>query len=147
MLTLIRRTLLPEAGLGAVDRAMRSLGLNRVVRGRRPRTTVPNPANSRAPDLLDRDFTASAANRKWITDFTYVRTYQSFTYVAFIVDCFSQKIVSRHASIKRDVELVDVPPRMALWRRTHEGNPVGRDQLITTRTPGRNIRVCASLST
>ncbi|MFG2987571.1 DDE-type integrase/transposase/recombinase [Streptomyces sp. NPDC048258] len=126
MLALIRRTLLPEAGFGAVDRAMRSLGLNGVVRGRRPRTTIPNPADARAPDLLDRDFTAPAPNRKWITDFTYVRTYQSFTYVAFIVDCFSQKIVSWHASVKRDVELVDVPLR----RRTHEGNPVGRDQLI-----------------
>lgn len=127
---LIRRTPLPKAGFGAVDRAMRSLGLNGVVRGRKPRTTIPNPADARAPDLLDRDFTARAPNRKWITGFTYVRTYQSFTYVAFIVDCFSQKIVSWHASVKRDVELVDVPLRMALWRRTHEGNPVGRNQLI-----------------
>ncbi|KPH99350.1 hypothetical protein OV450_5288 [Actinobacteria bacterium OV450] len=58
MLALIRRTLLPEAGFGAVDRAMRSLGLNGVVRGRKPRTTIPNPADARAPDLLDRDFTA-----------------------------------------------------------------------------------------
>ncbi|GAA2951243.1 hypothetical protein GCM10010446_40580 [Streptomyces enissocaesilis] len=130
MLALIRRTLLPEAGFGAVDRAMRSLGLSGVVRGRRPRTTIPNPADARAADLLDRDFTAPAPDRKWITDFTYVRTYESFTYVAFIVDCFSQKIVSWHASVKRDVELVNVPLRMALWRRTHEGNPVGRDQLI-----------------
>ncbi|MFD9637889.1 DDE-type integrase/transposase/recombinase, partial [Streptomyces violascens] len=130
MLALIRRTLLPEAGFGAVDRAMRSLGLNGVVRGRRPRTTIPNPADARAADLLDRDFTAKAPNRKWITDFTYVRTHQSFIYVAFIVDCFSQKIVSWHASIKRDVELVDVPLRMALWRRSHEGTPIERGQLI-----------------
>ncbi len=130
MLALIRRTLLPEAGFGAVDRAMRSLGLNGVVRGRRPRTTIPDAAGQRAPDLLDRDFTAPAPNRKWITDFTYVRTYQSFTYVAFIVDCFSQKIVSWHASVKRDVELVDVPLRMALWRRGHEGTPIPRGQLI-----------------
>jgi transposase InsO family protein len=130
MLALIRRTLLPGAGFGAVDRAMRSLGLSGVVRGRRPRTTIPNPAGARAADLLDRDFSAEAPDRKWITDFTYVRTHQSFTYVAFIVDCFSQKIVSWHASIKRDVELVDVPLRMALWRRSHEGTPIERDQLI-----------------
>ncbi len=38
--------------------------------------------------------------------------------------------MSWHASVKRDVELVDVPLQMALWRRIHEGNPVGRDQLI-----------------
>lgn len=109
---------------------MRSLGLAGVVRGKRPRTTVPNPADSRAADLLNRDFTAPAPDEKWITDFTYVRTYQSSTYVAFIVDCFSQKIVGWPASVKRDVELVDVPLRMALWRRGHEGTPVGRDQLI-----------------
>lgn len=67
--------------------------------------------------------------------------------MAFIVDCFSQKIVSWHTSIKRDVELVDVPLRMASWRRTHDGNPVGRASSFITRMPGRNIRVCASPST
>ncbi|MFJ1788495.1 DDE-type integrase/transposase/recombinase [Streptomyces anulatus] len=56
-------------------------------------------------------------------DFTYVRTYQSFTYVAFIVDRFSQKIVSWHISVKRDVELVDVPLRMALWAPNPRGRP------------------------
>ncbi len=101
MLALIRRTLLPEAGFGAVDRAMRSLGLAGVVRGKRPKTTVLNPAATRATDLLNRDFTAPAPDQKWITDFTYVRTYQSFTYVAFIVDCCG-----------------------------HEGTPVTRGQLI-----------------
>ncbi|WP_145981319.1 MULTISPECIES: IS3 family transposase [unclassified Pseudonocardia] len=130
MLALIRRTVLPEAGFGAVDRAMRSVGLAGVVRGKRPRTTIPDSTAQRAADLLDRNFTASAPDSKWVTDFTYVRTYQSFTYVAFIVDCFSQKIVGWHAALTRDVELVDVPLRMALWRRAHEGKAVARDQLI-----------------
>ncbi|NUP17687.1 MAG: hypothetical protein HOZ81_16640 [Streptomyces sp.] len=49
-----------------------------------------------------------------------MRTYQSFTYVAFVC---SQKIVTWHASIKRDLELVDAPLRVALWRRSHEGAP------------------------
>ncbi|MZE56301.1 IS3 family transposase, partial [Streptomyces sp. SID5770] len=65
MLALIRRTLLPEAGFGAVDRAMRSLGLAGVVRGKRPRTTIPNPADTKAADLLNRDFTAPAPDEKW----------------------------------------------------------------------------------
>lgn len=141
MLALLRRTVLPDAGFGAVDRAMHSLGLNGVVRGRRPRTTIPNPADKRAADLLNRNFTAPAPVHKWITDFTYVRTYQSFTYVAFIVDCFSQKMVGWHASVKRDVELVDVPLRMALWRRGHEGTPVGRDQLICHSDAGSHTSV------
>ncbi|MBW5250231.1 hypothetical protein JGS39_14715 [Streptomyces sp. P01-B04] len=122
--------ILPEAGRGAVDRAMRSLDLYCVVRGRRLRTTIPNRADAWAPDLLDRDFTVPAPNRKRITDFPQVHTYQSFTYVAIIVDCLSQKIVSRCAAVKRDVELVDMPLRMVLRRRTHERNPVGRGQLI-----------------
>jgi putative transposase len=130
MLALIRRTVLPDAGFGAADRAMRSLGLTGVVRGKKPRTTIPDSTAARAADLLERNFTATAPDRKWVTDFTYVRTYESFTYVAFIVDCFSQKIVGWHAALNRDVELVDAPLRMALWRRAHEGNTVERDRLV-----------------
>ncbi|MEU0375261.1 DDE-type integrase/transposase/recombinase [Streptomyces sp. NPDC006283] len=104
----------------------------------------PNPADLRAADPLDRDFTAPAPNRKWITDPTCVRTYQSFTYVAFIVDCFSEKIVSWHASIKWDVELVDVARRMALWRRPHEATPPDATSSSTTPTSGRNTPACAS---
>ena len=53
-----------------VDRLMRDEGLSGVIRGRRHRTTIPVKDARRAPDLLDRDFTASAPNRKWVTDFT-----------------------------------------------------------------------------
>ncbi|MEU2117951.1 DDE-type integrase/transposase/recombinase [Streptomyces sp. NPDC016459] len=100
---------------------------------RRPWEEAENhdPADTRAQDPLDRDFTTPALDQKWSTDFTCVRTYQSFTCVAFIVDCFSQKTVGWHACIRKDVELVDVPLRMALWRRDHEGNPVPRGQCLT----------------
>jgi putative transposase len=55
-----------------VDRLMRDEGLCGVIRGRRHRTTIPGGKDARqAPDLLDRDFTASAPNRKWVSDFTY----------------------------------------------------------------------------
>ena len=57
-------------------------GLSGVVRGRRHRTTIPGGKDSRrAPDLLDRDFTAAVPNRKWVTDFTYTRTWSGFVYV------------------------------------------------------------------
>ncbi|MCD2158358.1 hypothetical protein LQL77_32580 [Rhodococcus cerastii] len=50
---------------------MRDEGLNGVVRGRQHRTTIPGGKDSRrAPDLLDRDFTADAPNHTWVTDFT-----------------------------------------------------------------------------
>src|SRR5436190_17193027 len=48
-----------------VDRLMRDEGLSGVVRGRKHRTTIPRKDARRAPDLLDRDFTAAAPNRKW----------------------------------------------------------------------------------
>ncbi|GGV40541.1 hypothetical protein GCM10010261_11870 [Streptomyces pilosus] len=66
---------------------MRSLRLNGVVRGKRPRTTAPNPADTWAAVLLNSDFTTPAPEQKWITHFTYACTYQSFAYVAFIMDC------------------------------------------------------------
>ncbi|GAA3594909.1 hypothetical protein GCM10022295_90240 [Streptomyces osmaniensis] len=50
-------------------------------------------------------------------------------------------------AVRKDVELVDVPLRMALWRRGHEGNPVPRGQLIHHGDAGRNIRACGSPST
>ena len=62
-----------------VDRLMGDEGLSGVVRGRKHRTTIPGGKDSRrAPDLLDRDFTAVMPNRKWVTDFTYCRTWSGF---------------------------------------------------------------------
>ena len=63
-----------------------------------PRTTIPAKDGHRAGDLLNRDFTAPAPNRVWVTDFTYCRTWAGFVYVAFIVDVFAQRIVAWHAA-------------------------------------------------
>ena len=59
-----------EVTAGSVDRGMRLLGLSGVVRGKPHRTTIADQAADRAPDLLNRDFTAKAPNLKWVTDFT-----------------------------------------------------------------------------
>mgnify|MGYP002653162529 CR=1 FL=1 len=79
---------------GSVDRAMRTLGLQGVRRAKGVRTTIPAKDGTRAGDLLDRDFTAEAPNRTWVMDFTYVRTWAGFVYVAFVLDVFAQKIVA-----------------------------------------------------
>jgi transposase InsO family protein len=113
-----------------VDRAMRALGRNGVRRGKAPRTTVPGKDGNRAGDLLDRDFAASAPNQKWVTDFTYVRTWAGFTYVAFIVDCYAQRIVAWNAATTKTAELVMTPLRMALWTRQREGRPAAPGELI-----------------
>jgi putative transposase len=130
MTALIRRTTVPDATAGAVDRAMRALGLQGVRRGKAARTTVPGKDGKRAGDLLDRDFTAPAPNRVWVTDFTYVRTWAGFVYVAFILDVFAQRIVAWHVATTKHVDLVMTPLRMAIWQRDHEGHPVQARELI-----------------
>jgi putative transposase len=74
----LRSTALPQASAGAVDRAMRALGLSGVRRGKAARTTVRAKDGTRAGDLLDRNFTAPAPNRVWVSDFTHVRTWAGF---------------------------------------------------------------------
>lgn len=61
---------LASTSRGAVDRAMRTLGLEGIRRVKKIRTIIPNPEGRRAGDLLNRDFTAPAPNRVWVTDFT-----------------------------------------------------------------------------
>lgn len=129
MTALVRRTL-PHASPGAVDRAMRTLGLQGVRRGKGVRTTLPAKDGRRAGDLLNRDFTAPAPNRVWVMDFTYVRTWSGFTYVAFVVDVFAQRIVGWHAARVKDTDLVMTPLLMARWHRDYHGHPVIPGDLI-----------------
>ena len=120
MTALLRRQGLPVARC-TVDRAMRALGRSGVRRSKGTRTTIPAKNGTRAGDLLDRDFAAAAPNLKWVADFTYVRTWGGFVYVAFVVDCFAQKIVAWHAATSRDARLVTTPLGMAVWARDREG--------------------------
>jgi transposase InsO family protein len=81
-------------GRDRVARLMRAEGMAGVVRGRRHTTTVRDEsAVAGARDLVDRDFTATGANRLWVADFTYLRSRQGFLYLAFILDVFSRMIV------------------------------------------------------
>lgn len=110
-----------------VDRLMRDEGLSGLVRGGKHRTTIAGDQDKRrAPDLLDRDFTAAAPNRKWVTDFTYCRTWSGFVYVAFVIDCFSRAIVGWHATQVKNTAMVTTALKMALWRRDHEGRRISQ---------------------
>ena len=112
------------------DRLMKTLGRNGVRRGKAVRTTIPAKDGTRARDLLNRDFTASAPNRVWVADFTYCRTWAGFVYVAFVVDVFAQRIVAWHAATDKRTQLVLAPVRMALWERERSGHPVVGGQLV-----------------
>jgi transposase InsO family protein len=112
------------------DRLMRELGMNGIRRGKRVRTTVPARDGNRAGDLLDRDFTATAPNRVWVADFTYVRSWAGFVYVAFIIDVFAQMIVGWHAATDKRTDLVLTPLRIALWDRDRHGHRVVPGELV-----------------
>ncbi|MGA4980443.1 IS3 family transposase, partial [Streptomyces cinereoruber] len=108
-----------------VARLMRDLGLQGVRRGRGIRTTVRDDGHDRADDLLQRDFTASHPNERWVADFTYVTTWSGIVYVAFVVDVFSRAIVGWSAATSKRAKLVLDALDMALWRRDRAGNPAG----------------------
>ena len=129
MTAFVRRTAIPDASWGAVDRAMRLLGLEGVRRTKAVRTTIAGPDGNRAGDLLNRDFTAPRPDHTWVMDFTYVRCWAGFVYVAFILDVFAQRIVAWHAHTTKHVELVMIPLRIALWERGRQGHPIAPRQL------------------
>ncbi|MGW5625293.1 DDE-type integrase/transposase/recombinase [Streptomyces olivaceus] len=77
------------------------------------------------PDLLQRDFTASRPNERWVADFTYVATWSGIVYVAFVVDVFSRAIVGWSAATSKRAKLVLDALDTALWRRDRAKTPAG----------------------
>ena len=99
----LRRHGFPEVSKHTVDRLMRDEGMNGLMRGRKTRTTIPGKDCKRAGDLLNRDFSASAPNRIWVTDLTYVPVYSGFVYVALVIDLYSRAIVGWETSTVKDM--------------------------------------------
>jgi hypothetical protein len=104
-------------GRDQVARLMRAEGLRGASRAKKRFTTHSDPAATRAPDLLDRDFTATAPNEKWVADFTYCSTWSGVVYVAFVTDVFSRRIVGWKASRSMSAALVVDALNMAAWVR------------------------------
>ncbi|MDF2261644.1 IS3 family transposase, partial [Streptantibioticus ferralitis] len=113
-----------------VERLMRELGIAGAVRGKKVITTIADPAASRAPDLVDRDFVAAAPNRCWVADFTHIATWTGVVYVAFVVDTFSRHIVGWSASTSKETQLVLDALEMALWQRDRDGRPHTPGELV-----------------
>jgi putative transposase len=113
-----------EVARCTVERLMAGEGLQGAIRGKKRRTTIPDGQAERARDLVDRDFSASAPNRLWVSDFTYVATWSGVSYVAFAIDAFSRRIVGWKADATMKTNLVLDTLEMALWARDHDGEPV-----------------------
>ncbi|WP_103036138.1 IS3 family transposase [Mycobacterium avium] len=106
-----------DVGRDQVARLMRAAGIEGVRRGKRVRTTKPDPAAARHPDLVKRNFTATAPNQLWVTDLTFVPTWAGVAYVCFIIDAYSRMIVGwRVASHMRTSMVLDAL-EMARWSR------------------------------
>jgi len=99
-------------------------GLVGVTRGKKWRTTTPDPATPPAPDLVERDFTATAPDQLWVADFTYIRTDQGFLYLAVVIDVFSRMIVGWSMRNDMKADLVIDALSMAVGRRRHGTGPV-----------------------
>jgi transposase InsO family protein len=81
-----------------VERLMRRMGLRGAVRGKETRTTIADKASPCPADKVNRRFRAPHPNALWVSDFTYVASWQGFVHVAFVVDVFARRIVGRRVS-------------------------------------------------
>ncbi len=91
-----------------VERLMKEMGLEGVVRGRAFTTTTRSGDGAERPlDLIDRDFAAERPNQLWVSDLTYVATWRGFVYVAFVIDAFARRIVGWRvsSSLRSDLAL------------------------------------------
>lgn len=101
-----------------VERLMRRLSLQGVVRGRRCRTTIPDESAARPLDHVKRQFAATRPNQLWVADFTYVATWSGFVYVAFVIDVFARRIIGWRVSRSMHAELVLDALEQAIWARS-----------------------------
>jgi putative transposase len=95
-----------DVGRDHVARLMRAEQIEGVRRTKRVRTTRPDPKMPRHPDLVERDFTATAPNQLWVTDLTYVPTWAGVAYVCFITDVYSRAIVGWRVASHMRTEMV-----------------------------------------
>lgn len=89
-----------------VELLMRQLGIQGVVRGNPQKTMRPDKALPCPRDKVNRRFRAPAPNMLWVSDFTYVSTWQGFVYVAFVIDTFANGIVGWRASRSPQTQFV-----------------------------------------
>ena len=107
-----------------VARLMRAAGLRGISRAKGPRTTVPGTVPDTRPDLVDREFTATAPNQLWVADITYCRTFAGWVYAAFVIDVHSRRVVGWQLSKSLRTDLALDALEMGLWSRQRAGEAV-----------------------
>ena len=103
-----------------VERLMKQLGLEGARRGKVVRTTVPDKGTPCPLDRVNRQFKAERPNQLWVSDFTYVSTWQGWLYVAFVIDVFARCIVGWRVSRSMHTDFVLDALEQALYARQPE---------------------------
>jgi putative transposase len=109
-----------------VARLMGAMGLEGIIRGKPVRTTVSDKAAPCPLDRVNRQFRAPRPNVLWVSDFTYVATWQGFVYVAFVIDAYARRIVGWRVSRTAHAGFV----LDALEQALHERRPVSGGGLV-----------------
>jgi putative transposase len=108
-----------DVGRDRVKRLMRQHGIQGAKRRGKPwRTMTPDASAMRAPDLVDRDFSAARPDALWLADFSYLRCWEGVVFFSFVIDAYSRRIVGWQFANHMRTELVLDALRMALTRRT-----------------------------
>ena len=115
-----------EVARCTVERLMRRLGIQGARRGKSVRTTVADTAAPCPLDHVNRQFKADRPNQLWVSDFTYVSTWQGWLYVAFVVDVFARRIVGWRVSSSMHTDFVLDALEQALYDR----QPAQSDGLV-----------------
>jgi putative transposase len=110
-----------------VARLMRENGL-RALHGYRMRRWAVGKPSVLIPNLLQRQFTVTRRNKAWVTDITYIRTWQGWLYLAVVMDLFSRKVVGWSTGPTIHRELVLDAVLMAVRRRRPRGTLIHSDQ-------------------
>jgi len=100
-----------------VERLMRRLGIHGARRGKTVRTTISDTAAPCPLDHVNRQFKAARPNQLWVSDFTYVSTWQGWLYVAFVIDVFARRIVGWRVSSSMHTDFVLDALEQALYDR------------------------------
>ncbi|EQC0636616.1 IS3 family transposase [Salmonella enterica] len=108
------------------NRVSRIMQLNRIkaVRGYKAPRRIAGRPSVVAPNRVQRQFTVVRANQVWVTDITYIRTWQGWLYLAVVIDLFARNVVgwSMKPTLSRELALDAL--MMAVWRRKPDGEVV-----------------------
>ena len=119
-----------EVARCTIERLMGANGWQGVTRSKKVRTTISDPAASRAPDLVDRQFKVGAPNQLVVADFTHVAMATgSFAYTAFVIDAYADRIVGWECSTSKQTAFVESAIRQAAAVRSRQGTPLDGDTI------------------